>query len=89
MKKKKKEHWSELPFPSSEDLPDPGIKPRPPALQVESLPSEPPGKLLDKPLHPWWNFLAKEPSEVSGLYCGNHVKQVLHMSQPTQFPILL
>ena len=26
------------------DLPDPGIKPRPPALQTNSLPSEPPGK---------------------------------------------
>ena len=25
------------------DLPNPGIKPRPPALQVHSLPSEPPG----------------------------------------------
>ena len=27
------------------DLPNPGIKPRSPALQVDSLPSEPPGKL--------------------------------------------
>jgi len=24
----RQENWSELPFPSSEDLPDPGIKPR-------------------------------------------------------------
>ena len=31
-------------FPSPGDLPDPGIKPRSPALQAESLPSEPPGK---------------------------------------------
>ena len=36
--------WSGLPFPSPEDLPDPGIKPRSPALQADSLPSEPPGK---------------------------------------------
>ena len=27
------------------DLPNPGIEPRSPALQVDSLPSEPPGKL--------------------------------------------
>ena len=27
------------------DLPDPGIKPESPALQADSLPSEPPGKL--------------------------------------------
>ena len=30
--------------PSPGDLPDPGIKPRSPALQANSLPSEPPGK---------------------------------------------
>ena len=29
--------WSELPFPSPEDLPDPGIEPEPPALQADSL----------------------------------------------------
>jgi len=28
----------------SRDIPDPGIKPGSPALQVDSLPSEPPGK---------------------------------------------
>ena len=38
------EYWSVLPFPSPEDLLDPGIKPGSPALQVDSLPSEPPGK---------------------------------------------
>ena len=30
------EYWSELPFPSPGDLPDPGIKPRSPALQADS-----------------------------------------------------
>ena len=40
----RQEYWSGLPFPSPEDLPDPGIKPRSPALQVDSLPSELPGK---------------------------------------------
>ena len=38
------EHWSGLPFPSSEDLPNKRIEPRSPALQADSLPSEPPGK---------------------------------------------
>ena len=38
------DYWSGLPFPSPGDLPDPGIKPSSPALQVDSLPSEPPGK---------------------------------------------
>ena len=40
----RQEYWSGLPFPSPEDLLYPGIKPGPPALQVDSLPSEPPGK---------------------------------------------
>ena len=39
-------YWVGLPFPSSGDLPDPGIKPRSPALQADSLPSEPPRKLF-------------------------------------------
>ena len=34
--------WVAIPF--SRDLPDPGIEPRFPALQADSLPSEPPGK---------------------------------------------
>ena len=38
------EYWSGLPFRPPEDLPDSGIKPRPPTLQADSLPSEPPGK---------------------------------------------
>ena len=31
------------PFPSPGDLPNPGIEPRSPALQVDFLPAEPPG----------------------------------------------
>ena len=37
-------YWSGLPFPLLGDVPDPGVEPRPPALQVDSLSSEPPGK---------------------------------------------
>ena len=40
----REEHWSGLPFPSPGDLADPGIKPRSPALQAHSLPSELRGK---------------------------------------------
>ena len=35
-----------MPFPSPGDLPNPGIEPGFPALQADSLPSEPPGKPL-------------------------------------------
>jgi len=40
----RQEYWSKLPRPYPGDLPNPGIKPRSPALQADSLPSEPPGK---------------------------------------------
>ena len=40
----RQEYWSGLPFPSAGDLPDPGIEPGSPALQADSLPTEPPGK---------------------------------------------
>ena len=39
---------SGLPFLPPGDLPDPGIEPGSPALQADSLPSEPPGKPLAK-----------------------------------------
>ena len=40
----RQEYWSELPWPPPGDLPNPGIEPRSPALQVDSLPVELPGK---------------------------------------------
>ena len=40
----RQEYWSGLLFPSSGDLPDPGIEPGFPVLQADSLLSETPGK---------------------------------------------
>ena len=40
----RQEYWSGVPFPSAGDLSHPGTKPRSPALQADSLPSEPLGK---------------------------------------------
>ena len=45
----RQEYWSGLPLPSLGDLPDPGIEPvslMSPALQADSLQSEPPGNKL-------------------------------------------
>ena len=60
----RQEYWSGLPFPSPGDLPNPGIEPRSPALQADTLNSEPPGKSLElkrvegkgfhPPLQPFW-----------------------------------
>ena len=40
----RQEYWSGLQFPPPQDLPNPGIEPRSPAMQVDSLQSQPPGK---------------------------------------------
>ena len=40
----RQEYWGGLPFPSPEDLPDPGIEPKSPTLQADSLPTELQGK---------------------------------------------
>jgi len=50
----RQEYWSGLPFPSPGDLPDLGIEPRSPAVQVDSLPSE----LYKSPshIHKWMLF---------------------------------
>ena len=57
----RQEYWSGLPFPSPRDIPNPGIKPRSPALQAESLASEPPGK----PTH------SKATSKCLGMFYSN------------------
>ena len=59
----RQEYWSGLPLPSLGSLPDTGIKPthrlsilvkpRSPASQADSLPSEPPGKHFNIRLRPW------------------------------------
>ena len=40
----RQEYWSGLAIPFPRGLPNPGIEPGSPALQADSLPSEPPGK---------------------------------------------
>ena len=47
----RQEYWSGLPFPFSGHLPNPGIEPRSPVLQADSLPSEPPEKVESKGLY--------------------------------------
>ena len=46
------EYWSGSPFPSPGDLPNPGMEPRSPALQADSLPAEPKEKpRLKRPVY--------------------------------------
>ena len=46
MKFSRQEYWSGLSLTSPRDLPGPGIESGSPALQADSLASEPPGKPL-------------------------------------------
>ena len=50
------EYWSELPFPSLGDLPNPGIEPASPALAGEFFTTEPPGELKLKCYSPLEEF---------------------------------
>ena len=64
----RQEYWSELPFLSPVDLPNPGIEPESPALQTDALPSEPPGKCKS-------NIQSKHDVEYSEIYMNQ--KRVL------------
>ena len=64
----RQEYWSELPFPSPEDLPDPGLEPGSGLLhilhwQAGSLPLAPPGKPPK---------IAKRPDYIQRLVEGLH-----------------
>ena len=48
----RQKYWSGLPCPPPGDLHNPGIEPRSPALQADSLPSEPPSCCNCVPLFP-------------------------------------
>ena len=71
------EYWTGLPCPPPGDLPDPGIEPRSPALQADSLPSEPPGKPKNTGVGTLfllqWIFLTQESKR--GLL---HCRQILY-----------
>ena len=41
------EYWRGYPFPAPGDLPNPGIQPRSPILQADTLPAEPQGKPMN------------------------------------------
>ena len=75
--------WVACPPPG--DLPNPGIKPRSPTLQAESLPSEPPGKPkntgVGSPSLLQGNFLTNE-SNWGLLHCRQILYQLNHPGSP-------
>ena len=61
-------YGSGLPFPPPRDLPDPGAEPASPALQVDSLPPEPPGKPKNVHAEP---LIFNTMVLVAGIWGGN------------------
>ena len=54
------EHWTGLLCPPPGDLPNPGVKPRSPTLQVDSLPSEPARKPTHASSFYLWKLLDRD-----------------------------
>ena len=79
------EYWSGKPFPSPGDLPNPGIEPRCPTLQVDSLPAEPPGKTKNTgvgSLSLLQRIFPTQESKQGLLYCRQIIYQLSYQGRP-------
>ena len=70
----RREYWSGLPFPPPGDLPDPGIELASPALQADSLLSEPPGKSMSYSQVKMLSYLKRETKYTHTLTSTRHVR---------------
>ena len=81
----KQEYWSGLPCPPPGHLHNPGTKPRSPALQVDSLPSKPPGKPRNTGVGslslPQGIFLTQESNQ-GLLHCRRILYQLSYQGTP-------
>ena len=73
----REEYWSGLPCPPPGDIPNPGIKPRCPALQVGSLPSEPSREPKNTGVHTLSLLQGIFPTQESN-WCLLHCRQILY-----------
>ena len=78
-------YWRGLPCPPPGDLPNSGIEPRSLTLQVDSFPSEPPGKSKNTGVGSLslfqWNFLTQESNQ-GLLHCRRILYQLSHQESP-------
>ena len=83
----RQEYWSGLLCPPPGDLPNPGIEPRFPALQADSLPPEPPGKTKNIGVGSLsllqWIFLTQELNQ-GPLHCRWILYQLGYQGSPTR-----
>ena len=82
----RQEYCSGLLFPSPGDLPNPGIEPRSPTLQADSLPAEPQGKPKDTGVCNLsllqWIFSTQESNQ-DLLHCRRIFYQLSYQESPT------
>ena len=71
------QYWRGLPFSSPEDLPNPGMEPGLPALQVDSLFSESPGKSLQSVLCRMQNYCFLSVLRINWFKRTSHMQQGL------------
>ena len=70
----RQECWSQLPFPSPGDLPDPGIELRSPALQADASPSEPEGLTQNTRAVKQKIMTARDPKALSERSSWDHLR---------------
>ena len=84
--------YSSEPFPSPGDLPNPGIKPRSPALQVDSLPAEPSGKSKITGVGSLSLLQKISPTQESNrgfMHCRRILYQLSYQGSPTNLDSIL
>ena len=76
----RQEYWSGLPFPSTRDLPNPGIEPTSlvsPAMADGLFTTEPPGKPYYNMHEPWKYAKMKEARHKKLTYCMIHLYEII------------
>ena len=81
----RQEYWSGLPFPSSGDLPDPGIKSVSSELRTDSLSSEPLGKPLLIRKTASWDVLGYREKRSGSRLVNLHIKGTFFVDNLTIF----
>ena len=86
------EYWSGQPFPSPGGLPNPGVKPRSPALQADSLPVEPhgePKKHGVRSLYLLQQIFLTQESNRGLLHCKRILYQLSYQGSPQESKVYL
>ena len=79
----RQEYWSGLLCPSPGDLPNPGIEPGSPALQTDSLPSNPPGEPITAHSKVLFQFILF-PSPLYHMFSKQKEKQYFFLTSLSQ-----